>query len=187
MDPKNLHLYVYNVRCKQIIFGASADNGFASFLGSFLIDTNILSRIKLLKGQPFAQEFSSILPKLRWTEFPNVFRSEALADVSTTSNHGRRALIEQGHEQQRRERNDFAVPLRLKAATKPVSASVNEPTISAPWGTANGSEGGVHLRQDESNSDGGWDHESPPIPDFAKPVLSSLSGSHPHQVKLKPL
>jgi hypothetical protein len=179
VDLENLHLYVYNVHCKQIIFGASADNGFASFLGSFLIDTDILSRIKLLKGQPFAQEFASILPKLRWTEFTNVFRSEALADVFTTSTHGRRVLIEQTHEQKRRDRDDFAMPLRPKAATKPIDAFVNEPTISAPWGTANGFEGGIHLRQDERDSDEGWDYESPPIPDSPKPVLSSLSGSHP--------
>jgi hypothetical protein len=58
--------------------GASADNAYASHLGSYLIDMDIASRIKLLMAQPFAREFSTILHKLKWTEFPNIFRTEAI-------------------------------------------------------------------------------------------------------------
>lgn len=77
-----LSLHVYNVHCKQIIFGASADNGYASFLSSFFIDTDVSSRIRLLKGPPFSFEFKNIISRFRWTEFKTVFRSEFIGKES---------------------------------------------------------------------------------------------------------
>lgn len=67
---------MYNVHCKQIIFGASADNGYASFLSSAFIDTDVATRLRLLKGPPFSSEFKIVLPKFKWTEFKHIFRSE---------------------------------------------------------------------------------------------------------------
>lgn len=71
---ETLNLYVYNVHCKHIIFGASADNSYASFLGSFH-DIDIANRIRLLEGPPFAAEFKTILPRFKQLKFPEVFRS----------------------------------------------------------------------------------------------------------------
>ncbi|KAK5957286.1 hypothetical protein OHC33_001658 [Knufia fluminis] len=88
-----LSLYVYNVHCKQIIFGASADNGYASFLSSFFIGTDVSSRIRLLKGPPFSFEFKSVLPKFRWTEFNNVFRSDFIS-AEPLQHHGPRRVPE---------------------------------------------------------------------------------------------
>lgn len=86
-------MYVYNVHCKQIIFGASADNGYASFLSSFFIGTDVSSRIRLLKGPPFSFEFKSVLPKFRWTEFNNVFRSDFIS-AEPLQHHGPRRVPE---------------------------------------------------------------------------------------------
>ena len=76
---ENLSIYVHNVHCKQIIFGASADNGYASFVSSLLIDKDVSSRIRVLKGPPFSLEFGSILTKLKWTEFRHIFRSDMIS------------------------------------------------------------------------------------------------------------
>jgi len=76
---ETLNLYVYNVHCKQIIFGASADNGYASFLSSFFVGTDVSSRIRILKGPPFSYEFKTLLPQFKWTEFTNVFRSDFIS------------------------------------------------------------------------------------------------------------
>ena len=80
IEPETLSLYVYNVHCKQIVFGGSADNGFASFLSSSFIDTDVSSRLRLLKGPPFSFEFKNILPKFGWTEFPHVFNSDFISN-----------------------------------------------------------------------------------------------------------
>lgn len=73
-DAETLNLYVYNVHCKHIIFGASADNSYASFLGSFH-DIDVATRIRLLEGPPFAIEFKTILPRFKQLRFPEIFRS----------------------------------------------------------------------------------------------------------------
>lgn len=74
---------MYNVHCKQIVFGASADNGYASFLSSFFLDTDVSSRLRLLKGPPWSFEFKNILPKFRWAKFPNVFNNNFISNEST--------------------------------------------------------------------------------------------------------
>ncbi|KIW34987.1 uncharacterized protein PV07_01714 [Cladophialophora immunda] len=72
---EHINLYIHNVHCKTLLFGGSSDNTYASFLSSFLIDMDIASRIRLIKGRPFSAEFSSIQDKLQWTEFAAVFRN----------------------------------------------------------------------------------------------------------------
>ena len=102
---ENFSLYVYNVHCRQIIFGGSADNGYASFLSSLLIDTDVSSRIRILKGPPFSIEFRSILAKLRWTEFPSVFRSDAISKELVPSRvRPRSQEFEPPHKQEPRSR-----------------------------------------------------------------------------------
>ncbi|KIW22014.1 uncharacterized protein PV07_12588 [Cladophialophora immunda] len=186
----NLNLYVYNAHCKHIIFGASADNGFASFLGSFLIDTEILSRIILLKGLPFATEFASILPKLRSTEFTNIFRGEALADVSMPRNHGRRSIgFDQAREKESQlsGHNDFTLPWRSKPAARfgAIDAPGNETTVTGTWYTTISPEGGNHLPRGENDGDMDSQHESPSRLDFPNSTLSSTSGARPSRSEIE--
>jgi len=112
---ENLSLYVYNVHCRQIIFGGSADNGYASFLSSLLIDKDVSSRIRILKGPPFSIEFRSILAKLRWTEFPSVFRSDVISKELVPSRVGPRSQeFEPPHKQEpwwRTATNDSPMPV----------------------------------------------------------------------------
>lgn len=69
-------LNFYNVHCKQIIFGASVKDCYASFFSSFFINADISSRVRILKGPPFSYEFKTMISNLEWIEFKNVFRSD---------------------------------------------------------------------------------------------------------------
>lgn len=67
-------LHVGNLHCKHIIFGGSADNGYARMLGPFAGNDSARSRVTMLEGPPFAQELSQLTSKFQTSAFPNVFR-----------------------------------------------------------------------------------------------------------------
>ncbi|KAJ9606162.1 hypothetical protein H2200_009123 [Cladophialophora chaetospira] len=153
---ENLNLYVYNVHCKQIIFGGSADNGYASFLGS-IYDTDISSRIKLLKGLPFAPEFTNILPKLQWTEFTDIFRSESLVDETQPKYYARQSMD----------------PIKDQNKTTETTAPDSPPSI-------NGHEGGTRLGRYQKDSD--TDSDDVAIAPLG-PVLTDLTNEAPPPAK----
>ena len=66
--------YVGHLQCKHILFGGSADNGYARMLGPFTENESIRDRITLLQGPPWAAELASLVPKFKTTTFPTVFR-----------------------------------------------------------------------------------------------------------------
>jgi hypothetical protein len=66
------------MHCQQILFGGSADNGYARLLGPFTEDDAVRSRITLLEGPPFARELAVIQDKYRTVSFDKVFRSQML-------------------------------------------------------------------------------------------------------------
>jgi hypothetical protein len=107
-----LDLYVYNVHCKQIVFGGSSDNAYASFLSSHFLDTDVSTHIRLLKGPPFSYEFKNILSRFQWTEFKHVFRSE---------------FITKEYPQNQRRSQEIA-----KAPAAPVLSNTSH-TTSMPW------------------------------------------------------
>ncbi|KAI4619124.1 uncharacterized protein J4E87_007711 [Alternaria ethzedia] len=49
-----------DMHCHQILFGGSADNGYARLLGPYNEDDAVRSRITLLEGPPFARELAAI-------------------------------------------------------------------------------------------------------------------------------
>lgn len=67
-------LHVGDVHCKHIIFGGSADNGYARMLAPYTGNDNFSRRITMLEGPPFAQELSQLVHKFRTYSFPTVFR-----------------------------------------------------------------------------------------------------------------
>jgi hypothetical protein len=66
------------MHCQRILFGGSADNGYARLLGPFTEDDEIRSRITLLEGPPFARELAEIKDRYRTVSFDKVFRSQML-------------------------------------------------------------------------------------------------------------
>ncbi|KAL8330263.1 hypothetical protein RB593_001329 [Gaeumannomyces tritici] len=68
-----------DVHCRQILFGASADNGYARLLGQHVGDDAVCGRITLLQGPPFAHELALIKNRFRMATMDGVFRREKLS------------------------------------------------------------------------------------------------------------
>ena len=67
-----------DMHCQQILFGGSADNGYARLLGPYNEDDAVRSRITLLEGPPFARELAAIKDRYHTASFDKVFRSQML-------------------------------------------------------------------------------------------------------------
>lgn len=74
-------LYLFNIHCQHIIFGGSADNGYARLLGPYYDNESVRGRITLLEGPPFAHELAEIKDKFRTVSFYNIFRSQKLVNL----------------------------------------------------------------------------------------------------------
>lgn len=73
-------LHVQNVHCKHIIFGGSADNGYARMLGPYAGIEMISKRITMLKGPPLAEELSRLAHNFTTISFTEVFRTVKLPE-----------------------------------------------------------------------------------------------------------
>ncbi|KAL9591470.1 MAG: hypothetical protein Q9179_007692 [Wetmoreana sp. 5 TL-2023] len=71
-------LHIEDVHCKHIIFGGSADNGYARMLGPYAGNNRVCNRVTMLEGPPFAQELSQLVHKFRQSSFPEVFRDSKI-------------------------------------------------------------------------------------------------------------
>jgi hypothetical protein len=67
-----------DVHCRRILFGGSADNGYARLLGPLSENEAARERITLLAGPPFARELAEIKDRFRAVSFEKVFRSQKL-------------------------------------------------------------------------------------------------------------
>ncbi|KAK1624355.1 hypothetical protein BDP81DRAFT_437487 [Colletotrichum phormii] len=74
----NFEFGVSDVHCRHVLFGASADSGYARLLGSQLDDEVIRKKIILLEGPPFAQELAEMKDQFRVASFNRVFRRHKL-------------------------------------------------------------------------------------------------------------
>lgn len=67
-----------DAHCQHILFGGSADNGYARVLEPYVEDETVRGKITLLEGPPFARELAVIKDKFRVASFANVFRHQKL-------------------------------------------------------------------------------------------------------------
>lgn len=67
-------LHLSDLHCTHIIFGGSADNGYARMLGPYSGSDAVRERVTMVEGPPFAQELLQLVDKFRKTKFPKVFR-----------------------------------------------------------------------------------------------------------------
>ncbi|KXH33061.1 CCCH zinc finger DNA binding protein [Colletotrichum simmondsii] len=74
----NFESSVSDVHCRHVLFGGSADSGYARLLGSYLDNDEIRKKIILLEGPPFAQELAEIKDQFRVASFNRVFRRQKL-------------------------------------------------------------------------------------------------------------
>ncbi|KAL8870586.1 MAG: hypothetical protein Q9174_003406 [Haloplaca sp. 1 TL-2023] len=66
---KSFELFIRNAHCKHIIFGGSADNGYARLLDSYTGDPSSSKMITMLEGPPFAHELAPIAEKFKQCEY----------------------------------------------------------------------------------------------------------------------
>ena len=66
--------------CQRILFGGSADNGYARLFGPLAYRDDARERITLVEGPPFARELADLKGKFRTVSFEKVFRSEKLVN-----------------------------------------------------------------------------------------------------------
>ncbi|KAG8533559.1 uncharacterized protein KY384_001299 [Bacidia gigantensis] len=89
-------LHMGDSHCKHLIFGGSADNGYARLLGPYSDDTN-RGRITMLEGSPFAPELARLAPKFKLARFAQVFRATKIsprsADPRLVSQHATTAPV----------------------------------------------------------------------------------------------
>ncbi|KAH6679186.1 C-x8-C-x5-C-x3-H type zinc finger protein-like protein [Halenospora varia] len=72
-----------NVQYQAVIFGGSADNGYARLLQPYVGDNSKRNRITLIEGPPFAKELAVLNDKFLVTRFPDVFRNTKLPYAAT--------------------------------------------------------------------------------------------------------
>ncbi|KAF7908491.1 uncharacterized protein EAF01_004246 [Botrytis porri] len=68
-----------DVQCRAVIFGGSADNGYARILQPYVGNIARSNRIVLLEGPPFAKELATMKEKFLVARFPGVFRNTKLS------------------------------------------------------------------------------------------------------------
>lgn len=74
-------LYFDDIHCRHIVFGGSADNGYARMLEPYLQSETDRGRITLLEGPPFAPELVRIKNRFRTLSFPDILRDDKLPAV----------------------------------------------------------------------------------------------------------
>lgn len=68
-----------DVQCQAVIFGGSADNGYARLLQPYVGDNPKSKRIILIEGPPFGKELARLKDKFLVACFPDIFRKTKLS------------------------------------------------------------------------------------------------------------
>ncbi|KAF4994272.1 hypothetical protein FGRMN_5910 [Fusarium graminum] len=76
-----------DVHCRQVFFGASADNGYARLLGPCAQDKALSQRICLIEGPPFERELAALAPKFETASF-DIFRKDQQLSKNTPNDLG---------------------------------------------------------------------------------------------------
>jgi len=71
-------MHITDVHCQHIIFGGSADNGYARLLGTYFANEEQSKRITMLQGPSFAKELVDYVDKFATTTFDTVFRKSKI-------------------------------------------------------------------------------------------------------------
>jgi hypothetical protein len=78
MVAANFRLNIDDLHCHHLIFGTSADNGYARVLDQYCLDEKNSGRITLLTGPPLARELAALQDKFKAISVPNIFRSDKI-------------------------------------------------------------------------------------------------------------
>ncbi|KAF8441261.1 hypothetical protein BGX38DRAFT_816621 [Terfezia claveryi] len=120
-----IRFHLSNLSCKQVILGASHDNGYARILSSIVANGENPSRITLLEGVPFGKEFNNLpFSRVMWS---NLFMSKKVE--GWVPDGGPQQQSQQRQQQQRQQTGkantrggarDAAKPFQFHATSEPV-------------------------------------------------------------------
>ena len=71
-------LQIGQVQCKHILFGGSADNGYARLFAPYSNNESVRNRVTLVEGPRFEAELLALVDKFHTTSFPDVFRDKKI-------------------------------------------------------------------------------------------------------------
>ncbi|KAM0351822.1 hypothetical protein ACHAPU_002335 [Fusarium lateritium] len=83
--------YLDDMHCRQVFFGASADNGYARLLGPCAQDDALSQRICLIEGPPFKRELAALAPKFETVSFDIFRKDQQLSNSNSSSNYANAA------------------------------------------------------------------------------------------------
>ncbi|KAE8370091.1 hypothetical protein BDV27DRAFT_120014 [Aspergillus caelatus] len=72
-------LNLYNCHCHQIFLGCSQDSAYAQILEDTLADRDLIGRVSLIEGLPFASDLDLIKASYRVTKFSDIFRDTKIS------------------------------------------------------------------------------------------------------------
>ncbi|GMG30953.1 unnamed protein product [Aspergillus oryzae] len=72
-------LNLYNCHCHQIFLGCSQDGAYAQILEDTLADRDLIGRVSLIEGLPFASDLDLIKASYRVTKFSDLFRDTKIS------------------------------------------------------------------------------------------------------------
>ncbi|KAH7109286.1 C-x8-C-x5-C-x3-H type zinc finger protein-like protein [Dendryphion nanum] len=82
---ENFKSHMASLHCHHVMFGASADNGYARLLEPYGMVEDYRKRITMIEGSPFAKELVSFMERFSVTSFDQVFRNTKLGSKTVTS------------------------------------------------------------------------------------------------------
>ena len=78
-------LYVGQIQCKHVFFGASGDDAHARVLRPYAENDHLRERITVLEGPPWAPELATLVPKFNTARFSTVFRETTISTRQVAS------------------------------------------------------------------------------------------------------
>jgi hypothetical protein len=82
----NFKVHIDDLHCQHVVFGGSADNGYARLLGPYSKNQEQAKRVTMLEGPPFAKELMDLREKFATTSFNTVFRKTKFQSRGTPFN-----------------------------------------------------------------------------------------------------
>ncbi|KAK6382184.1 hypothetical protein LTS17_004071 [Exophiala oligosperma] len=78
----NFELFYRNRHCQHIVFGGSADNSYAGFLGPYALPGGINDRVTLIEGPPFASDLRKVAQGFDRVALTTVFRTTKIQVIN---------------------------------------------------------------------------------------------------------
>lgn len=85
LSTANFHFNIVNLHCRGVIFGGTADNGYARMIGPYVHDEEARRRIILLEGPKPAAEILRFINRFKTLPVYGIFRDQQLPSTSPLS------------------------------------------------------------------------------------------------------